>query len=50
MNKDQQSIKKQIEKAALNVGFDVVRFTAPTGLEANAAYFNDFIKNPATDK
>ncbi len=44
MNKDQQSIKKQIEKAALNVGFDVVRFTAPTGLEANAAYFNDFIK------
>ncbi|MDG1995872.1 MAG: tRNA epoxyqueuosine(34) reductase QueG [Emcibacteraceae bacterium] len=38
-------IKKEIEKWAKDAGFDVIRFTDPSGLETNAAYFNDFLEN-----
>jgi len=38
------TIKESIQSLAVDVGFDAVRFTDPFGLEKNAEYFNNFIK------
>ncbi len=38
------SAKKEIELLAAEVGFDIVRFTDPAGLEKNASYFTEFLE------
>lgn len=44
MNQQSQALKKEIKAAAHKLGFDVVAFTSPTGIEKNAAFFDQFIK------
>lgn len=38
-------IKKKIHSLALEVGFDAIQFTSPTGLEKSADYFDQFLNS-----
>ena len=42
---DTFSIRQKIKSLALEIGFDAVQFTSPTGLEKNAKYFDQFLNS-----
>lgn len=41
--KEHENIKKRIQSLALEVGFEAVQFTSPTGLESSAENFDQFL-------